>query len=139
MIEDADSSNGQMLRADHLFHVTLKYTRTADVIKNTIKRLVSSFEYAISGILEKKKVKDVPVIALMKADLLKKKFPKNKDIKELVAFYLHLKKIDKGQYSVRDEYRKGVAIIVDDERIDIPKLREFLDKTKELIKFAAEF
>ena len=54
MIEDADSSRGQMLRADHLFHVTLKYTRTADVIKNTIKRLVTSLEYAITEILEKK-------------------------------------------------------------------------------------
>lgn len=138
MIEDADSSKGQLLRADHLFHVTLKYTRTADVIKNIIKRLVSSLEYAISEMLEKKKVKDVPAIALMKADLLKKKFHKHKMVKELVAFYLHLKRVDKGQYTVREEYRKGVAIIVDDERIDIPKLREFLDKTKELVKFANE-
>lgn len=139
MIEDSDSSKGQILRADHLFHVTLKYTRTADVIKNIIKRLVSSLEYAISEMLEKKKVKDVPAIALMKADVLKKKFPKNKIVKDLVAFYLHLKKVDKGQYSVKDEYRKNVAIVVDDERVDIPKLREFLDKAKEMVKFANEF
>jgi len=139
MIEDADSSKGQLLRADHLFHVTLKYTRTADVIKNTIKRLVASLEYAISEILEKKKTKDVPVIALMKADTLKKKFPKHKTVKELIAFYLHLKKVDKSKYSVQAEYRKNVAIIVDDERVDIPKLREFLDKTKEFVRFAEEF
>lgn len=139
MIEDADSAKGQVLRADHLFHVTLKYTRTGDVIKNNIKRLVNSLEYVISEILEKKKVKDVPIIALMRSDLLKKRFPKNKTIKELIKFYLHLKKIDKGKYGVRDEYRKGVAIIVDDERIDIPALREFLEKTKEFVKFADEF
>ena len=136
MIQDADSAKGQVLRADHLFHVTLKYTRTADVIKNTIKRLVSSLEYAITEILEKKKIKDIPVIALMKADLLKRKFPKNKTIKELVNFYLHIKKVDKGQYAVQAEYRKNVAIIVNDEKIDIPKLREFLDKTKEFVDFA---
>ncbi len=139
MIEDADSSRGQMLRADHLFHVTLKYTRTADVIKNTIRRLVTSLEYTITEILEKKKVKNIPAIALMKADLLKRTFPKNKEIKELVSFYLHLKKIDKGQYAIKDEYRKNVAIIVDDIRVDIPKLRALLDKTKELVKFAHEF
>lgn len=139
MIEDADSSRGQLLRADHLFHVTLKYTRTADVIKNTIKRLVTSLEYAITEILEKRKVKNIPTIALMKADLLKRTFPKNKDVKELITFYLHLKKIDKGQYAIKDEYRKNVAIIVDDVRVDIPKLRALLDKTKELVKFAHEF
>lgn len=139
MIEDADSSRGQMLRADHLFHVTLKYTRTADVIKNTIKRLVNSLEYAITEILEKKKVKDIPVIALMKADMLKKKYPRSKEIKEMVSFYLHLKKIDKGQYLTKDEFRKNVAIIVDDIRVDIPKLRALLDKTKEFVKFAHEF
>jgi len=139
MIEDADSSRGQLLRADHLFHVTLKYTRTADVIKNTIKRLVTSLEYAITEILEKRKVKNIPTIALMKADLLKRTFPKNKEIKELISFYLHLKKIDKGQYAIKDEYRKNVAIIVDDVRVDIPKLRALLDKTKELVKFAHEF
>lgn len=138
MIQDADSSNGQMLRADHLFHVTLKYTRTADVIKNLVKRLVNSLEYAITEILEKKKVKNIPTIALMRADLLKKKFPKNKIIKELIKFYLQLKKIDKGKYSVGDEYRKNVAIIVGDIRIDIPKLRELLDKTKEFVRFANE-
>lgn len=139
MIEDADSARGQMLRADHLFHVTLKYTRTADVIKNTIKRLVTSLEYAVAEILERKKVKGIPVIALMKADLLKKKFLKVKEVKELVSFYLYLKKIDKGQYVTKDEYRKNVAIIVDDIRVDIPKLRELLDKTKELVRFAHEF
>jgi len=139
MIEDADSSKGQLLRADHLFHVTLKYTRTADVIKNTVKRLVASLEYAITEILEKKKVKNIPPIALMKADVLKKKYLKNKEVKELVSFYLYLKKIDKGQYAVRDEYRKNAAIIVDDERIDIPKLRELLDKSKEFVRFAHEF
>ncbi len=139
MIEDADSARGQMLRADHLFHVTLKYTRTADVIKNTIKRLVTSLEYAITEILEKRKVKNIPTIALMKADLLKRTFPKNKEIKELISFYLHLKKIDKGQYVTKDEYRKNVAIIVDDIRVDIPKLRALLDKTKELVKFVHEF
>ncbi|MBM3200376.1 hypothetical protein FJZ53_05540 [Candidatus Woesearchaeota archaeon] len=139
MIEDADSAKGQVLRADHLFHVTLKYTRTADVIKNTIKRLVNSLEYAITEMLEKKKVKQIPPIALMKADLLKKTFPKDKEVKEMVSFYLMVKKVDKGQFVIKDEYRKNVAIVVDDIRVDIPKLRQLLDKTKEWVKFSNDF
>jgi len=139
MVEDTDSSKGQVLRADHLFHVTLKYTRTGDVIKNVIKRLVNSLEFAISEMLEKKKVKDVPAIALMRANLLKNKFARNKEIKELVDFYLYLKKIDKGQYRAKEEYRKGVAIIVDDEEINMPRLRELLDKTKDFVRFVQDF
>lgn len=139
MIQDADSSMGQVLRADHLFHVTLKYTRTSDVIKNTLNRLVTALEYAITEILEKKKIKGIPAIALLKADLLRRKFPKNKQIQELVRFYNKLKKIDKGQFRVKEEYRKNVAIIMDDEVINTEKLREFLDKTKEFVKFAHEF
>ncbi len=139
MIEDADSSKGQVLRADHLFHVTMKYTRTGDVIKNIIKRLVNSLEYAISEVLEKKKVKNIPPIALMRANVLNKRFPKNEMVKEMVKFYLYLKKIDKSKYSAVSEYRKGVAIIVDEESLDIPRLRELLDQTKEYVRFAEEF
>ena len=135
MIESTESSRGQVIRADHLFHVTLKYTRTGDVVKSIIKRLLSTLEYVISEILEKKKVKNVPVIALMKANLLNKKFKKNKEIKKLVNFYIYLKKIDKGKYRVMAEYRKGVAIIVDNEEINIAKLRELLEKTKDFVRF----
>ena len=136
---DTDTSKGQAMRADHLFHVTLKYTRTGDVIKNIIKRLVNSLEYAISEILEKKKAKDIPPIALMRASVLKKKFSRNKDIQELINFYLYLKKLDKGQYKSKEEYRKGVAIIVDEDEINMPKLRELLDKTKDFVRFADTF
>lgn len=138
MIEDADSSKGQVLRADHLFHVTMKYTRTGDVIKNIIKRFVNSLEYAITEILEKRKVQNIPTIALMKANMLKKRFPRNKTIQEMIKFYLYIKKIDKSKYGVECEYRKHVAILVDDETIDIPKLRELLDQTKEYVNFANE-
>ena len=136
MIETTESSKGQVIRADHLFYVTLKYTRTGDIIKSIVKRLLSTLEYVISEILEEKKVKNVPLISLMKANLLSKKFKKNKEIKKLVNFYLYLKKIDKGKYRVICEYRKGVAIIVDNDEINIAKLRELLEKTKEFVRFA---
>ena len=32
-----DNAKQELKRADHLLYVTLKYTRTVDVIKNTIK------------------------------------------------------------------------------------------------------
>ena len=59
MIEDTDSAKGQLLRADHLFHVTLKYTRTVDVIRNTIERLIGGLDFAIKDALGNNKV-DIP-------------------------------------------------------------------------------
>ena len=42
----------ELKRADHLIYVSLKYTRTCDIMKNAIKRLISAFELAMQDYLE---------------------------------------------------------------------------------------
>ncbi len=55
MIEDLeDSALQELKRADHLIYVTLKYTRTVDVIKNTIKRLKIKITKRLRKIKERK-------------------------------------------------------------------------------------
>ena len=44
---DADE---ELKRADHMIYVTLKYTRTADVIHNILKRLINAFDVSIGKI-----------------------------------------------------------------------------------------
>jgi hypothetical protein len=41
-----------MVRVDHLIFVSLKYSRTVDVIKSVIKRLISTYEIAMKALLE---------------------------------------------------------------------------------------
>ena len=139
MIEDTDSSRGQFLRADHLFHVTLKYTRTGDVIKNTIRRLVLAMEFAMGESLERKKAKDIHELGPMRTEMMKKLMPKNKDVKHFIDFYNYLKKIDKGQFTIKEEYRKNVALVVDKEEISISKLKELLARTKYFMELSQEF
>lgn len=138
MIEDSDDARGQLLRADHLFHVTLKYTRTVDVIRNTIKRLINAFDYAFEDFLIKKK-KEVPELKIPRAKKMQELFPKDKQIKEMVEFYLYLKKLIKNEYKAKEEYRKNVTLIVEDvDEINIEKLFDIFKRTKEYIKYLEE-
>ena len=53
----------EKISADHLLYVSLKYTKTGDVILNLLKRWTSMIEEVISSLLNKaKKDKKLPVI-----------------------------------------------------------------------------
>ena len=113
MLDDSEeSAKEELKRADHLLYVTLKYTRTADVIKNTIKRLISAFNFAIFDALthfkKKKKIKEIPLAPSLRAAALMKILPA---FKNDISFYFLLKQIDKSEYSKKEEYRKNVALL----------------------------
>lgn len=130
MIEFLEESAEQELkRTDHLIYVTLKYTRTTDVIKNIIKRLISAFDFAVLEALGKLKIKPSENARVRVKQLLEKK----KDFKEDLDLYYKLKMIDSSPYISKEEYRKNVALIVEDLEIDINKLKEFFEKTRAFV------
>ncbi|MEK7201541.1 MAG: hypothetical protein AAB737_02820, partial [Patescibacteria group bacterium] len=57
-----EGAKEDLKRADHSIYVTLKYTRTVDVIKNVIKRLINACDLAMIEALEhlkkQKKIKE---------------------------------------------------------------------------------
>ena len=141
MIEDLeDSAREELKRADHLLYVTLKYTRTADVIKNTVKRLISALDFSIQEALEvmfsKKKIKEVPKTALLRAELLDEK---KKEFRDYMDFYFFLRKIDAAEYTGREEFRKGVTLISQASAkekiiVDMPRLKEYFEKTIKIVQ-----
>jgi len=135
MLEDSDSSIGQLKRADHLLYVTLKYTRTTEVIKNTIRRLIGVFDYATLEILEvekkKGKIKTIPYLPVERIELLLKIFPRKKEIKDYVLFYYLLRQIDRSSHKSKEEYRKNVTLITDDFDVNMVMLTRYFNKTKE--------
>ena len=53
MYEDnIDNAEEEIKRADHLVYVSLKYTRTCDIMKNSIKRMISAYELMIKEYLD---------------------------------------------------------------------------------------
>ncbi len=136
MIQDDNTPRGELKRADHLIYVTLKYTRTVDVIKNIIKRLISAIEMSIDLALENSKVKQIPKTQQEKADLLAEIFKKSTDMKDFIEFYRLLKRVDKTEnYEKKEEYRKNVTLITKFIEIDIPTIHEFYEKTIAFVMF----
>ncbi|MEW6062749.1 MAG: hypothetical protein AB1571_00030 [Nanoarchaeota archaeon] len=138
-----NSIEEEIKRADHLIYVSLKYTRTCDVIKNVIHRLSNVFDFGIIEILEKEKkknkIKSIPGSPLARVSLLEKLL-KGK-VKKYIALYMMLRKIERSEFIRRDEYRKNVALLVKDASIvvDMARLKELFEKTKEFVKFVREF
>ena len=136
-----ENAREELKRADHLIYVSLKYTRTCDIIMNTVKRLIESFEYTMTSLLdklkEKKKVKIIPDLGVNKAELLEKI---DKKYKNYMKLYLLLKKIESCRFEGREEYRKHVTMIVHMDKkvmeVDVPTLEDYYAKTKEFVDFA---
>lgn len=132
----------ELKRVDHLIFVSLKYTRTVDVIKNTINRIIACYDFGMDALIlyakEKKMVDEIPAIPVLKLELLKKTFKDNKELLDYLKFYLELRKIIKAEYSKREEYRRHVTMTAHlrDKRtidVNIDILREFYEKTKSFV------
>lgn len=148
MKEDLESEAVEELkRADHLIYVTLKYTKTCDVIKNIIQRLINAFDFKIIEILnrakENKIIDEIPSSVKKRCEVLCEIFPEK--IKKYIDFYLLLRKIDKADYDRKDEYRKNIALIVLDEdgnsfvEVDIDTLKKYFNKTQKFLEFVSKW
>ena len=139
MKEAFDLSVQELKRVDHLFWVSLKYTRTVDVIKNVIDRLINCIGFGLEALLkyakEKKLVGSIPENAGLRCDLLKETFPDNPELIDYINFYLKLRKLSKAEYSRREEFRRHVTMIATIDKgevveVSIDILKEYYDRTK---------
>lgn len=141
-----NDAKGEMQRADHLLFVTLKYTRTIDIIKSIIVRLTNAYDNAIIHALEclksKKKLKDIPLTPVSRAELLHSLYKKDILILDALNTYFLLRKIVHAEYTKKEEFRKNVALVVmhNDEviEVNIKSLGEHYLKTHEFIDYIAE-
>jgi len=146
MYEGNNEAREELKRADHLIFVTLKYTKTVDVIKNTVHRLINAYDYGIIYALEyfrkQKKIKHLPLTPISRAQELKKLTSRRPEMKSFLEFYFLLKRIDKAEFTKKEEYRKNVALSVleNDEvfTIDIERLFEFYKRTRDFIDFVED-
>src|SRR5271169_5835299 len=88
----------EKIRADHLLYVSLKYTKTCDVIVNLLLRWRRMIETSIEEILShaktKKKISSIPTSPLGKMEEVKKLFKKDKEFLEVIDIYEMLRKLE---------------------------------------------
>jgi hypothetical protein len=115
----------ELKRADHLIYVSLKYTRSVDVIRSVIERLINFYEIVIRGLLErakeKKLIQRLPGSQGMQADVAKEVYKTDEEIFNYIRFYLLLRKMRHGKYTRAHEFRRNVTmtVTVDNQLIEV--------------------
>ena len=144
MEESFDNAVQELKRVEHLFWVSLKYTRTVDVIKHVIDRLINCIGFGLEAILkyakEKKLVTSIPANAGLRCDLLRKTFPDNAELIDYINFYLRLRKLSKAEYTKREEFRRHVTMIATIDKgeiveVSIDVLKEYYEKIRVFVTF----
>ncbi|MFH2028213.1 MAG: hypothetical protein ABIJ08_03680 [Nanoarchaeota archaeon] len=135
----------EIKRVDHLVFVSLKYTRTVDVIRSVIDRTINALEFIFLAFLddlkEKKIIEDIPSAHGVRVNILEQNFSDDIEIKEFLEFYTFLRKIIRAEYAKREEYRRHVTMItnLDDGNtveINIDILNDYYDRIKKFLHYA---
>ncbi len=139
MEEAMHDAKQELKRVDHLIYVSLKYTRTADVLKNVIERLLSAYDKMVLALLrmakEKGLIEDVSPAPLRRYEQVKETFPEEKTFLDIAEFFVYIKKLSKLEYGSECEYRRHVAMLFE---IDGKKVKFDIDTATEYYKTAKE-
>lgn len=113
MDEAIENAVEELKRVDHSIFVSLKYTRTVDILENIISRMVDCYEYLFIALLryakEHKMTVDIPTTPKERVTLIKELF-KEQEIHDNIDLYLLLKAMLKANFSRENEYRRHVAM-----------------------------
>jgi hypothetical protein len=137
----------EKISADHLLYVSMKYTKTCDVMINLIQRWKIMMDYAFDGLLEKakknKQIKKIPTAPKLKVDLIKEIFVDEKDIMDAVEEYQMFKLIRILKNTKEGEFRKGVCLRVmfkgKETAVNLDKLKEYSEILERFINYTKLF
>ena len=123
----------EKISADHLLYVSLKYTKTCDVIINLLLRWKIMIEMAMDFLVERakkeKKWKPVPDAPRAKLIQLKKIYEKDFVVRETLELYELFRDIENLDKVRESEFRKGVNLKVQYKgnliNINLDKLKEY--------------
>ncbi len=125
----------EKISADHLLYVSLKYTKTCDIIMNLLLRWKRLIELGIEKILihakKKKKISSIPTNPVSSINEVKKLFNKDKEFLEVISLYEMFRKLKELKIERIGEFRKNVTlkIFYQGKEIDVnlEKLKNYAD------------
>ena len=145
MNEYLAEASEELKRVEHIIYVSLKYTRTVDVVRNALNRLVSMFDFLIEALVDfakkEKKFKQIPKSPRLKVDLVREAFEKDGRILWYMNFYVFLRDILKAKFTKKEEYRRHVTMVAElwnrTVEVNIDTLEDnFLKIAKEFLEYA---
>ena len=107
----------ELKRLEHIIYVSLKYSRTVDILINALNRLVSVFDLIIEAFLEQAKEQGrldaLPKSPALRATRVMELYPDDAELQKYMTFYGFLKMVLKLPQLKREEYRRHVTLIVE--------------------------
>jgi hypothetical protein len=143
--EALERAQQELKRADHLIYVSLKYTRTVDVLKSIIERLITTLDAGLDALLHSAKtdgkVPAVPTLPRLKIEAVKKAY-EDASVQHYLNFYLLLRKLDKAKFERAQEYRRHVtmkaALDTSEVEVTIDIISDYFHKTKEFLSLVEQ-
>ncbi len=147
MKKSLDNARDELKRVDHLIYVSLKYTRTTDVLMSVVSRIISFYDSLLEAILinaqDQKIIDDYPKSPGLRCELIKKIKHDDSDISEIVDLYLILRKISRSEYSISEQYKRHVTARFElDSRIvdiSIDTVTDYYKDCKKNFEYLEEF
>lgn len=137
----------EKISADHLLYVSLKYTKTSEVIINLILRWTVMIDYGFNAMLahakKKKMIKSIPTSPKPRIDLIKEVFKNSPEVLETVEIYEMFRRINELKKESEGEFRKNVALKVfyrgQEVKINLDKLKEYSITLENFINYLKQF
>ncbi|MDD3174870.1 MAG: hypothetical protein PHU51_00140 [Candidatus Nanoarchaeia archaeon] len=142
MLEIIEDAGEELKRAEHLIYVSLKYTRTGDVLLNSLNRMIDAYSLLVDALIlyakDTKNLQEDPQTPLAKVNIVKKLYGRQ-EIQDNLDLYLLLRKITRSPYQTEQEYRRNVALLTTiegrEETINIDILTQYFEFQREFFKF----
>ena len=137
----------EKISADHLLYVSLKYTKTCDVIINLLIRWRKMIETSINEILKhakkRKKISSIPTNPVGQIESARKLFKKDPNFQDIMDMYEMFRKIEELRKERIGEFRKNVTLKVfylgEEININLDKLKNYAEKLERFISTTKQF
>jgi hypothetical protein len=137
----------EKISADHLLYVSLKYTKTCDVIVNLIFRWKKMIETSIEKILEhakkRKKISSIPTNPVDTIKTARELFKKDKEVLEVIDLYEMFRKMRELKTERIGEFRKNVTLKISYQGkeidVNLEKLGEYASMLEKFISKVKQF
>jgi hypothetical protein len=145
MKESLFDAKEELKRVDHQIYVSLKYTRTVDVLMNCLSRMIDAYSCMIDALLkyavETKKIKEefVPASPLERLEFTRTIFKDEEIVQKNMELYAMMRKVVKTHPKKEQEFRRHVTSrsMVDGKEVavDIDKVTEYYAMMKEFFEW----
>lgn len=137
----------EKISADHLLYVSLKYTKTCDVILNLLlrwrKMIETSINQTLKQALKKGKIKQIEPSPIGKLNQAKQLFRKDKNYQETIDFFMMLKKVEELKKERIGEFRKNVALKItfkgQEILVNLEQLKTYAEMLEQFISTTKQF